>query len=127
MRKIAAMVLALFLGASTPLLAADQEAMTDNTTTEATAVAPTPPNAYAAESGCGCQPAGGRGSCWHRLIGWLTYCPKERIGCCKSCNSCQYKGSLPIHLIVGRYCAEGSGIHPTLPPDCCHGCAHGSP
>jgi hypothetical protein len=145
MRKLGIVALALVLIASAAKLRAAQEPMpsvpepvpttqeattTDNTTPEAAATTLTPPSAYAVQSGCGCEAAGGHGSVLHRLIGWCTYCPKERVGFCKSCASCQYKGALPIHLLFGRYCVNGSGMHPTLPPDCCHGCkgcAQGAP
>ncbi len=124
MRKIKAAVLAILLGSiATPLHAAPAPATDTTMPTDAAATSTlTPPSAYAAVSGCGgaCERGG---SCLHRLIGWATYCPKERLGCCgHSCNSCQYKGSLPIYWFTGRYCAEGSGIHPTFAPNCCHGC-----
>ncbi|HWG45108.1 MAG TPA: hypothetical protein VN688_20225 [Gemmataceae bacterium] len=85
---------------------------------------------YAPSAGCAC-PGNKSGSCLHRLLEWATYCPKERIGCCHSCNSCTYKGVVPLYLFFGRTCATGSGLHATFPnPSCCHGCtncAAGSP
>lgn len=90
-----------------------------------------PPGAFSqyAPSGgvVGCQgcPGNKSGSCLHRLIAWATYCPKERVCSCLSCcNSCGYKGALPIYLIPPvPKCVEGSGIHNTFPnPTCAHGC-----
>jgi hypothetical protein len=79
---------------------------------------------YAPGAGCANCPGHKSGCCLHRLIEWATYCPKERIGCCRSCNSCQYKGVLPLNLFFGRTCAAGSGLHATFPnPTCSHGCA----
>ena len=123
MKKIEAAILAIVFGAATPLLPASADTIPNTPATAAAEVTPlTPPSASAAESGCGCATEG-RGSCLHRLIEWATYCPKERFGCCKSsCNSCQYKGSLPIYLFTGHYCREGSGVHPTFAPNCCQGC-----
>jgi hypothetical protein len=92
-----------------------------NGATNATA-APLPPAASGGCAGCGgyCQRGG---SCLHRIIEWATYCPKERISCCHSCNSCHYKGVIPLYVFVGQICKEGPGIHATFPPPpCTHGC-----
>ncbi len=81
-------------------------------------------NGYGAGCG-GCCERGG--SCLHRLIEWATYCPKERLGCCRNiCNSCQYKGAIPLYLYVGKICKEAPYVRPTFaPPTCCHGCNKG--
>lgn len=81
-----------------------------------------------AGSSCNCCPGSKkRGSLCHVLLEWATYCPKERIGICKTCNTCKYKGALPFYPFFGRGCQEGSGVHPTLPPDyschCHQGCS----
>jgi hypothetical protein len=78
-------------------------------------------NPYAREPGGGCCNCPRTGSCWHRLLGWATYCPKERIGCCHGeCNVCHYKGEVPVYLFfLNPCCVEGSGIHPTAPPFPC--------
>lgn len=85
---------------------------------------PTPPQAYGAGCGGCCQRGG---SCLHRLIEWATYCPKERLGCCRNvCNSCHYKGAIPLYLYVGKICQEAPYVRPTFPPPtCCHGCNKG--
>ncbi len=92
-------------------------------TTEAAGVV-APPSPYAACSGCGGEPAHDKGSCLHRLIAWATYCPKERIGLHNGCNSCHYKGMVPLYLFqLNPPCTEGTGVHPTFPnPPCVHGC-----
>ncbi|HTU21339.1 MAG TPA: hypothetical protein VMG10_25015 [Gemmataceae bacterium] len=68
--------------------------------------------------GCKCQ------SCIHRLIGWATYCPKYRVcSCTQCCNSCQYKGVVPVYLFfLNPKCSEGSGLHRTFVPECYRGC-----
>ena len=90
-----------------------------------TAAAPSPA-LNGSGAGCGgcCQRGG---SCLHRLIEWATYCPKERLGCCHNfCNSCQYKGAVPLYLYVGKICQEAPYVRPTFgPPVCCHGCNKG--
>ena len=75
-----------------------------------------------------CCPGRKSGSCIHRLIDWATYCPKNRVCSCTSCcNSCQYKGVVPIYLFfLNPKCVEGSGLHRTFPNECyrgCQGCA----
>jgi hypothetical protein len=149
MKMIQAAVWMFFLGASTTLLhaapgqspnvtspAASAPAATSAGATPTVAPALTPPSPYPNGPNCCGQPAKPHGSCLHRLLAWATYCPKERIGCCQSCNTCRYKGSLPLYAFFGKICVEGSGVHPTLPPDCCHGhkgckgckgCANGPP
>jgi hypothetical protein len=86
-------------------------------------------NPYARGPGGGCANCPRTGSCWHRLLEWATYCPKERVGCCHpECNACHYKGALrPYVFLLNPHCVEGSGIHPTVPPIPCpshKGCAH---
>jgi hypothetical protein len=124
MKKIEAAILAILLGASTTVHASS-ESPTNGTSTDSTmptsqsTIAPPPAPAGTC---CGCQPDHARRFCLRRLIEWATYCPKERIGCCKSCNSCQYKGAEPVYLYMTEFCKEGSGIRPTFAPNCCHGC-----
>lgn len=143
--KIKAVILAMAIGASASLLHAQTQ--TPNGTASGTAAPQEPstnwpqvetpgvralaqPGAfihYAPPGGAGCCngcPGHKTESCLHRLIAWATYCPKERIGCCHSCNSCHYKGVLPIYLfMLNPKCVEGSGIHATFPnPPCTHGC-----
>ena len=75
--------------------------------------------------GC-CCPGRKSGSCLHRVIAWATYCPKYRVCSCTSCcNSCQYKGVVPIYLFfLNPKCVEGSGLHRTVPNECYRGCAN---
>jgi hypothetical protein len=156
MRKVEAAVLAVVLAAGTALCAAEPvmpgnapkepaAATTPATTAEATsapnaAVPAVPATAHAPltyyapgagpASGCGhnCpwDHADGHCPCLRRLIAWATYCPKERVCTLGGCNSCGYKGVLPIHVFFGRYCVNGCGEHATYPnPTCCHGCKGG--
>lgn len=79
--------------------------------------------------GC-CCPGNKSGSCLCRIWAWATYCPKERVCSVKSCcNSCQYKGVLPIYpFFLNPKCIEGSGLHTTFPNECykgCQNCANG--
>lgn len=77
-----------------------------------------PPN-----GGC-CCPGRKSGCCIGRILAWATYCPKERVcSCTACCNSCQYKGVLPIYpFFLNPKCVEGSGLHKTVPNECYRGC-----
>jgi hypothetical protein len=136
--KIKAAILAILLGASTSLLhaqqapkptlpeTAPQQPPMDNwlsvSTPGITALAkPESFLQYGPNPNCGCCPGKKSGSCVHRLIEWATYCPKERIGCCHCCTSCQYKGVLPYYQFFLR-CQEGSGLHATFTHPCYQGC-----
>lgn len=69
-----------------------------------------------------CCPGCKNSSCIHRLIEWATYCPKERVWS-SCCNSCQYKGVLPIYTIMMTPpCVCGSGLHATFTNQCYRGC-----
>jgi hypothetical protein len=62
-----------------------------------------------------------------KLLIWATYCPKYRVcSCCQWCNSCQYKGVRPLHLLFQNpKCFEGCGVSPTFGHECyrnCHNC-----
>lgn len=89
-----------------------------------------PPSA--GNSGC-CNNCHPQGCILRKLWVWATYCPKERVWSpTPFCNSCQYKGVLPFYLFyLNPKCFEGSGISPTVPPQCyrggCQGCAAGHP
>jgi hypothetical protein len=143
MRSKLAAILVIVLGAGARLLHAAPEPAANTTPSAAPAApaangsatpspatpaangtaAPLSPALNGNGAGCGgcCQRGG---SCLHRLIEWATYCPKERLGCCRNiCNSCQYKGSVPLYLYVGKICQEAPYVRPTFPPPtCCHGC-----
>lgn len=79
-----------------------------------------------------CCPGCKSGSCLHRLLAWATYFPKYRAcSCCQYCNSCQYKGVLPLYtLFLNPPCIEGSGKHVTFTHPCyrvgqdCAACGH---
>ena len=128
MKKLKAAILVFVLGAfTTQADAAPTPTNLSPTPAHAMRAIPSSPSGCAACSSCGCQPAHARGGCLHRLIEWCTYCPEQRIGCCQSCNSCHYKGFIqPYLFMMNPPCREGSGMHPTLPPENCHsrqGCA----
>lgn len=79
-----------------------------------------------------CCPGRKSGSCLRRLIAWAVYCPKYRVCSCTSCcNSCQYKGIVPLYLYFltnPNTCVEGSNLHATVPNTCYRGsksCAAG--
>lgn len=75
---------------------------------------------------CPWDPKDGHCPCLRRIVAWATYCPKERVCSLSGCNSCGYKGVLPVHLLWGRWCVNGCGMHATYPnPTCCHGCNKG--
>ena len=140
--KIKAAILVIVLGANPALLAAQQPSSPGDTSPEGAAqrsstnwttvaspgvsalVTPASLIQYAAPpEGCANCPGNKSGCCLRRLIEWATYCPKERIGCCHSCNSCYYKGVPSVYPFFGRTCAVGSGLQATFPnPTCCHGC-----
>lgn len=73
-----------------------------------------------------CCPGNKSGSCIHRLIAWATYYPKNRVcSCTECCNSCQYKGVVPLYLFfLNPKCVAGSGLHRTVPNECYRGCAN---
>jgi hypothetical protein len=144
--KIKVAVLAILLSANTPLLHAQQalkppipettplQPPMDNwlsvSTPGVSALAkPDSFLQYGPNAACGCCPGNKSSSCIHRLIAWATYCPKERIGCCHSCTSCQYKGVWPFYQSFLR-CQDGSGLHATFTHQCyqgCKGCAADAP
>ncbi len=140
--KCKAAILLIVLAANTTRLPAQQPGSTGEVSTDGGAQRPstnwttvsspgvsalaTPASLiqYAAPAeGCANCPGNKSGCCLHRLLEWATYCPKERIGCCHSCNSCHYKGVFPLYPFFGRTCAVGSGLHATFSnPSCSHGC-----
>ena len=80
---------------------------------------------YGPPPGGVCCPGNKSGSCIHRLIAWATYCPKNRTcSCTACCNSCQYKGVVPLYpFFLNPKCVAGSGLHRTFPNECYRGCA----
>lgn len=73
--------------------------------------------------GC-CCPGKKSGPLICRIFAWATYCPKERVcSCTQCCNSCQYKGVIPLYpFFLNPKCVEGSGLHRTVPNECYRGC-----
>lgn len=72
-----------------------------------------------------CCPGCKKGHILCRLLEWATYCPKYRVCVCtECCNSCQYKGVLPIYtFFLNPQCIEGSGLHSTFANECYRGCS----
>jgi hypothetical protein len=70
-----------------------------------------------------CCPGSRRGRYVRRLVAWATYFPKYRAcSCTQGCNSCQYKGTLPLYtFFLNPKCLEGSGVHATFAHECYRG------
>lgn len=129
-------VMVLILLAATPgLLPAQTSAEVQTATTPESPVTRAGSAGQGAAAGApGVVPGGAAGCCGHnchtqgcflyKVWVWATYCPKERLGCCRGfCNSCQYKGALPFYLFfLNPKCMEGSGVHPTFANECFRGC-----
>lgn len=71
-----------------------------------------------------CCPGEKHGCFARRLLAWATYCPKQRVCSCTSCcNSCRYKGVMPLYpIFLNPKCFCGSGQHQTVPNTCYRGC-----
>ncbi|HEY7328429.1 MAG TPA: hypothetical protein VH592_12345 [Gemmataceae bacterium] len=70
-----------------------------------------------------CCPGRRCGHYLHRIVAWATYCPKYHVcACTQCCNSCQYKGVLPLYpIFYNPKCIEGSGIQATFANECYRG------
>jgi hypothetical protein len=140
MKAMTAAILTILVAANLSLLPAQEQtphrssaaveappnsgaANNDNTAADSGAMGAVVPGVNPGCTGCGpsCHP---QGCLLRKLWIWATYCPKERVCSCTSCcNSCQYKGVLPIYLLfLNPKCFEGSGVHPTVPNECYRGC-----
>jgi hypothetical protein len=71
-----------------------------------------------------CCPGRRCGHYLHRILAWATYFPKYRAcSCCQWCNSCQYKGVVPLYtFFLNPKCSEGSGVQATFANECYRGC-----
>ncbi len=84
-----------------------------------------PGPAPAASGPCPCCPTGAaRGSCWHQLVAYFSYCPLHKGVNCAQCCGPYYEPCCCYHCFPSPYlfflgpCAEGHA--PVPPPYCPH-------